>query len=135
MTEHTPELGQWAFSNTEFLEHEVSELTQATLCAISYEIERVMGNITQEPYRIGSNYGNTFYTDAFVMRDYCWCDGEREGHEDGCPPNFQWSNIKINWYKHLGRGMSANAPIPPDMVAEMLDECLASIRAKEAEYD
>lgn len=49
----------------------------------------------------------------FAMRAYCWCDGERQGHEDGCPPNFHHfeSDFQAFWYKHSNRGQSCNQDI------------------------
>lgn len=132
---HQPELGQWAFSTTPFLEHPVSELALAALRAINDEIERVMWNLAQDDlYRgPGSNSGlEAFETDIFVMRPYCWCDGEK--HPDGCPPNFQWRDVQITWYKHLSRGLSANQVLSPDVVAEMLVECLAAVRGMDVKY-
>jgi hypothetical protein len=124
----TPELGQLGFSNTPWQEHEVSELAVAALRAIGDEMERVMWNRTQEVYNAptGNVGGEPFVTSAFTMRAYCWCDGG--GHPEGCPPNFEWRDLRICWYKHLGRGTSANADLTPDMIAEMLTDCLASVR-------
>ena len=45
-----PELGQMAWSNTEFYEHDAPELLIAVLDYIGEEMERVMGNLTQVPY-------------------------------------------------------------------------------------
>ena len=131
MNDHMPELGQWAFSNSEFLEAPVSELFTAALVALAGEISRVMWNSTQEEFHIGSNYGEQFIAPVFEMRDYCWCDGELAGHENACPPNFQWRDVKVNWYKHMGRGMSANRDVPPEEIAEMLVECLEAVRGME----
>lgn len=58
-----------------------------------------------------SNSGEEEYiNDIFEMRPYCWCDGEHEGHQDGCPPNFIYkpTGLSIQWYKHAGRGIVAN---------------------------
>ena len=126
----TPELGQSAFSNTEWQAFEVSELAVAALRAIGHEIARVTSNATQEvAYSPFDNVGDTFVTPVFTARSYCWCDGET--HPQGCPPNFEWRDVRICWYKHLGRGTSANVDLTPDMVAEMLTDCLAAVRSME----
>lgn len=87
-----------------------------------------MGNITQEPfYAPSSSAGEApFVTDVFSMLPYCWCGGD--AHPDGCPPNFTWRNVQISWYKHLGRGTSSNIDLSPDLISELLDDCLASVR-------
>lgn len=131
MNDHMPELGQWAFSNSEFLEAPVSELFTAALVALAGEIDRVMWNRTQEEFHIGSNCEESFVTPTFEMLDYCWCDGDRGDHRNGCPPNFRWRDVRVNWYKHIGRGMSANRDVPPEEIAEMLVECLEVVRGME----
>jgi len=126
-----PELGQLGFSNTPWQKRECSELAVAALRAIGDEIARVVGNITQEPtYPLTDNYGGEpFVTDVFTMRPYCWCDGDT--HPDGCPPNFEWGEVRICWYKHARRGPSCNVDLTPDMIAEMLIQCLAATRHAE----
>lgn len=134
MGDFQPELGQWAFSNGQIHEHEAPELLIAVLYAIGNEMERVMWNLHQEEYRspLGSYGTEDFETPAFVMRSYCWCEGDR--HPDICPPNFQWRDLKVSWYKHASRGVSCNRPVSPDECAEILTECLAAVRAMDVDY-
>jgi len=132
MSDFEPELGQMAFSNTEWQQHEVPELALATLKAIADEIERVEWNRTQKIYEAPtSNNGGHYKTDKFEMNAYCWCDGEE--HKESCPPNFKWRDVIINWYKYLGRGTSSNTDLTPDLIATMLEDCLASIRARDVD--
>lgn len=133
MSAYTPELGQSAFSNTPWQEHEVPELAIAALSCIGEEIERVMWNTTQKRYDSPTgNVGEEFHTGTFTMHSYCWCDGGL--HPNGCPPNFTWKNVQICWYKYLGRGMSCNIKLTPDVISEMLMDCLKSVRALDVEY-
>ena len=129
-----PELGQAAFSNTQWQQYECSELAVAALWAIGDEIGRVVGNATQEPtYPPTASYGGEqFVTDVFAMRPYCWCEGDQ--HPAGCPPNFEWKNVRVCWYKHVGRSPSCNVVLAPDMIAEMLTECLTAIRQAEPDW-
>lgn len=125
------ELGQMFLSNTPVLEYDVPELFEAALRALGDEIERVEWNRTQKSYEAPlGNVGGEYSTDAFKMNSYCWCDGER--HKNGCPTNFKWRDLEVNWYKYLGRGMSANKEITPDMTSQMLTECLASVRSNQS---
>lgn len=129
----SPELGQAAFSNTPWQECKVSELAIAALRAIGEEIERVMWNRTQEEYHSPfGNVGGEFEAPAFKVRAYCWCDGDT--HPEGCPPNFEWKNVRICWYKHLSRGTSANIDLTPNLVAEMLTDCLESVRSMDVYF-
>lgn len=131
MSRFTPELGQAGFSNTPWQEHECSELAVAALRAIGDEIACVVSNITQEPTEtLTSNYGgDPLVTETFIMRPYCWCEGDT--HPDGCPPNFEWRDVRISWYKHAGRSPSSNTQLTPDMIAAMLTECLEAARGAE----
>lgn len=78
-----------------------------------------------------ANYGaQPFENDVFIMRSYCWCDGFREGHEGGCPPNFQHSasGLVINWDKHAGRGVTSNRRPSFKGWFEIIEECVRSIK-------
>lgn len=134
MTSFQPELGQAVFSTTPWQEFEASELLVAVLHAIGDEVARVQGNVTQEPcYPPTDNIGGEeFVCDTFSMRSYCWCDGGR--HPEGCPPNFAWKDLRVNWYKHASRGTSCNRDVTPDECAEILTSCLAACREMDAEY-
>lgn len=134
MSDFTPELGQLGFSNTPWQSFECSELAIAVLCAIGDEIERVLWNTTQKEAHspIGNWGAEPFITDVFTMRTYCWCDGGV--HPEGCPPNFEWRDVRICWYKHAGRGTSCNVKLTPDMIAVMLTDCLAAVRAQDVDY-
>ncbi len=127
MSDHLPELGQWAFSNSEFYEHEVSSLTEAALSYLFLRAETLVMNHSQEIWNLGSNCGSKLFTSTFLVRDYCWCDGR--SHPNTCPPNFQYGDYVLNWYKHFGRSMSANRELSPDETNEMLISCLECIDA------
>ena len=47
--------------------------------------------------------------------------------------NFRWGDVRISWYKWLGRGTTINRPVDYATGVRMLDECLASIRAMECD--
>lgn len=127
MSQFQPELGQWGFSNTPWGEFEVPDLAHAALNMIRDEISRVDWNETQEinpsPFEQG---GEAYTCSSFTVRPYCWCDGRT--HPEGCPPNFTWRNVTISWYKHAGRSMSSNVDLTPDMISEMLNDCLKCLR-------
>lgn len=80
-----------------------------------------------------SDFSNTgsYENSIFSFSSYCWCDGEKEGHEEGCPPNFIFKNlgIEINWYKSIRRGVAANI----DELSQLdwyliLNACITSLR-------
>lgn len=128
MAEYEPELGQLIFGQPH-QEYEVSEYVEAVLAMLDREMERVWFNTHghNDPY--SSPFRNTsasYVTDTFEAHAYSWTDDEQEY-------NFKWRDVRISWYKYLGRGMSANVKIPPDLGAEMLDDCLRAVRKLETE--
>jgi hypothetical protein len=54
----------------------------------------------------------TFENEVFAMRTYCWCEGDKLDHADGCPPNFEYKkgDFSAEWYKHIGRGLIVHTP-------------------------
>ncbi len=121
--QYEPELGQAAFGQPH-KEFEVPEIMDAALQYIRYELERVRWNIRQhdssDPF--GNNGPDGDY-DSEVMKvaAYSWGD-------DGQPWNFKCGDIEISWCKYMGRGMSANVVITPDMASEILLKCLSHLR-------
>lgn len=82
-------------------------------------------------YLAGNDGAEPFENDVFAMRTYCWCDEEMPGHEDGCPPNFEYkpTGVQISWYKHAGRGIECNRPEPTMMRwFEVLADCVRSVK-------
>lgn len=117
-----PELGQAAFGQPGF-EFGVPEIMKAVLAALDDAYRRVYWNVKQEdcPSPFGNN-GTSLVTPVFEVHAYSWGDEEQ-------PFNFSWRDLKLRWYKWSGRSVSANMAITPDMAAQCLDECLASIEA------
>lgn len=126
MTEsaYQPELGQMCFGQP-WKEHQTSELVRAALSRIGDELDRVMWNIHQEEYSGPfGNTGESFVCDTFAVHAYSWSDDQQ-------PFNFKWRDVEISWYKYMGRGMSSNKPLTPDLISEMLDDCLAAAQRYE----
>lgn len=85
-----------------------------------------------------SNSGDPeFSNDVFVMRSYCWCDGSNEGHEEGCPPNFEYrkNGVAARWYKHSERGESINRQPSRQEWHSILADCLNSIPDELCSHD
>lgn len=121
------ELGQMLWSGQDIQEYEAYWATDG-LCAIG----EVLASIDKEYEMIGANAGASFENDTFIMKDYCWCDNEREGHENGCPPNFvhKPSGLVITWYKHCGRGITANKSLGSLGWLEVVTDCLKSLKSE-----
>lgn len=126
MKDFQPELGQMAFGHP-FQEHAVPEIMDAVLNAIREEYDRVYWNANQKecpsPFGNSGPAGN-LKTEVFEVCAYDWGDEPQ-------PFNFAWRDLRISWYKYCGRGASANMEISPELAAQCLIECLASLRALE----
>lgn len=122
---YIPEIGQAVFGQP-YQKYEASELLIAALEAIRKELARVYWNKNQkeiqDPF---DNTGGRYKNDVFEVEAYSWDEDKEQ------PYNFRWKDLRISWYKYLGRGTSCNRPISPDEINEMLEECLKSIRAEE----
>lgn len=122
------ELGQWLFQGSEMHEFEAYWATDG-LVFLGDEIEKRY----PEYQSLGGNYGgDQFENDTFIMKNYCWCDGDREGHEEGCPPNFvhKPTNLIITWYKHCGRGITANQELTYLEWSKIVENCTQSLEDK-----
>ena len=122
MKEYEPELGQFAFGQPH-QQFEVPEIMEAALLAIDKELDRVMWNVNQKDHE--SPFGNTgghYKNETFEATAYSWDDSVEQEF------NFAWRDLRISWYKYLGRGMSANKVITPEIASECLEDCLRSLR-------
>jgi len=120
-----PGLVQFAFGcpTSEF---ECPEFIEAGLNHLASEIERVEWNRTQEHFKAPTgNNGGSYKTAQFAMRAYYW----GENRKRGLLPNFKCGDFEVRWYKHLGRGMSMNRKIDANRFFNLIDKCLAGVRA------
>lgn len=100
--------------------YDVPELLCATLEYLESEISRTYWNSNQEEWQSAfRNTGNKFKSNAFTVRAYDWSE-EKDG-------SFKWRDIEVNWYKNLGRGTYANQELTPDLINEMLNDCLSNL--------
>jgi hypothetical protein len=117
MNEYEPELGQMC----------MGQPTQSLECptyvdvALEYLAESFFYNkdISDEnPFR---NTGARWSNSIFEVNAYDW-------NEDNIQQfNFKYKDIKVSWYKYLGRGMSINREVSEKECWKMLKECVESI--------
>ena len=67
------------------------------------------------------NSGMRFEGDVFKVHAYSWDEDEEQEW------NFAWRDLRVSWYKYLGRGMSMNRAVAVREVAEMVKECLDAL--------
>jgi hypothetical protein len=118
-----PELGQMILSNNNFFADEAYWATEGMV---------MLKNIIDESKILDWEHKRDYEGKVFAYRDYCWCDGDSPEHENGCPPNFEFYSVdlKISWYKHCGRGITANMAEPKAITWwNILNECVNEIKA------
>jgi hypothetical protein len=71
------------------------------------------------------NTGTEYSNDTFTVRAYYWGDDDERYNM----PNFEYKDLKVYWYKYLGRGMRAVADekLTADYIETMIKECIKSI--------
>ena len=77
-------------------------------------------------------YGIEYENGVFMMHPFCWCEREDCKWCNGNAPNFLFKpkNIKVKWYKYIGRGMEQNG----EFTSDWLQQCINSIWGKDDCY-
>lgn len=120
----SPELGQMAFGQPH--QHfDVPKCMTRTLDAVDACLTAIMERVTGKDYfsPFGNN-GGQFNCSTFKVHAYSWADEEQAF-------NFAWRDLRISWYKHSHRGLSANMDVTSDIASACLRECLDAIEAFE----
>ena len=121
-----PELGQMCWSNTPWGGITLDDASTEVLSVIGEEVAKA--RLTENSPC--GNTGEKYEGEKFKIRAYCWCDGDVPGHSEGCPPNFEWRDWWVTWYKYLGRSSAQNRVLTNVERTEMLRECFAEITAR-----
>lgn len=80
-------------------------------------------------------YGTDYENEVFMMHPFCWCEksdcawcGSAEERKGA--PNFWYkpTDLKVWWYKYIGRGMEASRALEIDEINTILSHCLSSMK-------
>lgn len=112
---YEPELGQMCFGQP-WQQRNCPEKVQNVLDAL--QAAWYAAREGENPF---SNTGAQFDGDKFKAHAYSWNDDEEQEF------NFAWRDVRVSWYKYLGRGTTINREMADDEVAEMLSECMAEL--------
>lgn len=126
------ELGHYMFYKSNIRAYSCPNYIVALLRDINKELCRVMWNINQEEYDSPfDNNGNIkgFSNDIFEVHAFDW----NEDHDQRF--NFRYKNIKISWYKYLGRDVTINCQINEKDAIDMYNDCIESLRKLEDFYN
>jgi hypothetical protein len=69
------------------------------------------------------NTGENWANDTFSFYAYSW---DEDGMLDDTP-NFKFGDIKVTWYKRLGRGTEVNREVTIQECKDMFDSCMESL--------
>lgn len=123
------ELGNIMFNTNKNQQYDCPRWVVALLNELDDQLDRVMWNIHQEEYHSPfENTANSFKNDVFEVQAYSWDD---EVHQ---PYNFKCDDIKISWYKYLGRDTTINGEYEPQKIIDMFNKCLQSILDMDVKY-
>lgn len=112
--QYQPELGQACFGQP-YQEIECPRLVLNVLESLQSAWYVLKGN--ENPF---GNTGARFDGEKFKAHAYSWGDDEQEF-------NFSWRDIRVSWYKYLGRSTSINRIMTDEEVREMLKECMQEL--------
>ena len=80
-----------------------------------------MWNKNQKEYESPfDNTANKFFNKVFQVQAYEWNEDIEQQF------NFKYKDIKISWYKYLGRDTTINKEITPEEAADMFNDCINS---------
>ena len=108
---YQPEIGQAAFGQP-WQQLDCPSMVESMLDSLScaWSVCRNDGN----PF---SNSGARYDGIKFKAHAYSWADEEQEF-------NFAWRDVRVSWYKYLGRGTTINRKMGEAEIREMLKECM-----------
>lgn len=123
------ELGNIMFNTNKNQSYECPQYIIALLRDINRVLNRMMWNNTQKEYDSPfENTGNTFKCSVFEVQAYSWDDSIEQEY------NFKFNDIKISWYKYLGRDTTINKQITPERAIEMYDKCIKKLNKMDKYY-
>ena len=118
------ELGNMFFNEGNMnQQYECPEYVVALLRDIENRLDTIMYNINQEEYdNPFRNTANKFRIKGKMrVRAYNWNDDIEQKY------NFKYGNIKISWYKYLGRDTTINGEYNYDIMINMYNDCIDAL--------
>lgn len=115
------ELGNLMFNTNTNQRYTCSEETIDKLKQIRTQLNYYMSDKEKWYDNPFDNTGNTFKNKVFEVQAYNWNDEINQDY------NFKYKDIKISWYKHLGRDTTINKVITEEESKQMLEDCLNSL--------
>lgn len=108
-------------------EYECDDFIEALIFGLHRELERCYWNWNQESLEEREDWQLDTGT-GIEYRRYYWGEDKKN-----CGlPNLRFGEVVVNWYKHMGRGMSCNVDWTEKQWREWFDEAMKAIRLYDA---
>ena len=129
------ELGNLMFNNNTNQVFDCPDYIVALLREIDRQLDRIMWNIHQETYDSPfDNTSNSFKLGNFEIQAYNWNDEESQDYNfiyrvDKTKANMP--DLKISWYKYLGRDTTINQEIDSNVMVQIFDDIIEQLNKYE----
>lgn len=132
------ELGNIMFNPNSTQKYKCPEYIISLLISIDMEIKRIMHNTNHKDWDSPfDNTANSFeLPGVFKVEAYNWNDDIAQEYNfiyyvDKTKANMD--DLKISWYKYLGRDTTMNQEIDPNVMVNIFDDIIAKLRNYEKE--
>ena len=117
------ELGNLMFNTNQNQQYSCPHYVTALLNEIDNQLLRIMWNKNHKEYESPfGNTGNKFFNKVFQAQAYDWNEDIEQQF------NFKYKDVKISWYKYLGRDTTINKEITPEEAVHMFNDCINSLK-------
>ena len=131
------ELGNLMFNTNANQKYECPNYIVALLREIQRQLDRIMWNINQKEYdNPFENSANSFELGNFKIEAYNWNDDISQPYNFIYKVDKSKSNlddIKISWYKYLGRDTTINQQIDSDIIIDIYNDIMHQLNKYEAQ--
>lgn len=125
------ELGNIAFNSNVNQKYDCPKYIIALLRDIQRQLDRIMWNIYQKDYdNPFENTSNTFSLGNFEIQAFNWNDEVSQEYNfiyrvDKSKANMP--DLKISWYKYIGRDMTINQEIDANVMIDIYNDIISQL--------
>ena len=131
------ELGNLMFNTNANQKYECPNYIVALLREIQRQLDRIMWNIDQKEYdNPFENSANSFELGNFKIQAYSWDEEANQEYNFIYKVNKSKANmpdLKISWYKYLGRDTTINQEIDSNVMVDIFNDIIDQLHKFENE--
>ena len=131
------ELGNIMFNTNVNQQYKCPNYIIALLREIDRQLDRIMWNIEQKDFDSPfDNTGNSFRLGNFEIHAYNWNDDESQEYNFIYKVDKNKANmpdLKISWYKYLGRDTTINQELDSSVMIDIFDDIIDQLHKYEME--